>query len=50
MRQLYQESGATDKELIVDESGYHGTDMYHMGQDGDVLKSRLIDFVKEEFK
>ncbi len=50
VRQLYQESGATDKELIVDESGYHGTDMYHMGQDGDVLKSRLIDFVKEEFK
>ncbi|MGG2055345.1 alpha/beta hydrolase [Lysinibacillus pakistanensis] len=50
VRQLYQESGATDKELIVDESGYHGTDMYHIGQDGDVLKSRLLDFVKEEFK
>ncbi|MFL1996074.1 alpha/beta hydrolase [Lysinibacillus irui] len=50
VRQLYQESGATDKELIVDESGYHGTDMYHRGQDGDVLKTRLIDFVKKEFK
>lgn len=46
---LYQASGATDKELIVDESGYHGTDMYHKGEHGDVLKSKLIDFVKKVF-
>lgn len=49
VRQLYQASGATDKELIVDESGYHGTDMYHRGEQGDELKSRLIDFVKTQF-
>ncbi|RIX59212.1 alpha/beta hydrolase [Paenibacillus nanensis] len=49
VRKLYQASGATDKELIVDESGYHGTDMYHKGEQGDKLKSLLIDFVKENF-
>ncbi|RED40247.1 alpha/beta hydrolase [Paenibacillus sp. VMFN-D1] len=49
VRKLYQASGATDKELIVDESGYHGTDMYHRGEHGDVLKSKLIDFVKKVF-
>ncbi|MDH5163347.1 alpha/beta hydrolase [Heyndrickxia oleronia] len=49
VRKLYQASGATDKELIVDESGYHGTDMYHRGDQGDALKSRLIDFVKKKF-
>lgn len=49
VRKLYQASGATDKELIVDESGYHGTDMYHRGEHGDALKSKLIDFVKKEF-
>ncbi|MFC4598112.1 alpha/beta hydrolase [Cohnella hongkongensis] len=47
VRQLYQASGAADKELIVDESGYHGTDMYHRGEQGETLKSRLIDFVKQ---
>lgn len=49
VRKLYQASGATDKELIVDESGYHGTDMYHKGEHGDALKSKLIDFVKKKF-
>ncbi|MBU5213897.1 alpha/beta hydrolase [Heyndrickxia oleronia] len=49
VRKLYQASGATDKELIVDESGYHGTDMYHRGDQGDALKSQLIDFVKKKF-
>ncbi|WP_136605670.1 alpha/beta hydrolase [Paenibacillus dokdonensis] len=49
VRKLYQASGATDKELIVDESGYHGTDMYHKGEHGDALKSKLIDFVKKNF-
>jgi hypothetical protein len=33
----------------VDESGYHGTDMYHRGERGDALKSKLIDFVKKVF-
>ncbi|WP_010268248.1 alpha/beta hydrolase [Paenibacillus senegalensis] len=49
VRKLYQASGAADKELIVDESGYHGTDMYHRGEQGDALRSRLIDFVKMVF-
>lgn len=49
VRKLFQASGATDKELIVDESGYHGTDMYHKGEHGDALKSKLIDFVKKVF-
>jgi len=49
VRKLYQASGATDKELIVDESGYHGTDMFHKGEQGDALKSKLIDFVKRIF-
>ncbi|WP_234489659.1 alpha/beta hydrolase [Paenibacillus sp. S28] len=49
VRKLYQASGAADKELIADESGYHGTDMYHKGEHGDALKSKLIDFVKKVF-
>ncbi|GIO69412.1 hypothetical protein J21TS3_42330 [Paenibacillus cookii] len=49
VRKLYQASGATDKELIVDPSGYHGTDMFHRGEQGDALKSKLIDFVKKVF-
>ncbi|GIO28977.1 MULTISPECIES: alpha/beta hydrolase [Paenibacillus] len=49
VRKLYQASGATDKELIVDPSGYHGTDMFHKGEQGDALKSKLIDFVKKNF-
>ncbi|WP_339325053.1 alpha/beta fold hydrolase [Paenibacillus sp. FSL W8-0194] len=49
VRKLYQASGATDKELIVDPSGYHGTDMFHKGEQGDALKSKLIDFVKKVF-
>lgn len=48
VRKLYQASGAVEKELIVDESGYHGTDMYHKGEKGDALKSRLIDFIKKK--
>jgi esterase/lipase len=49
VRKLYQASGATDKELIVDPSGYHGTDMFRRGEQGDALKSKLIDFVKKVF-
>jgi len=49
VRQLFQASGATDKELIVDESGYHGTDMVHKGKQGDALKSRLINFIKKNY-
>lgn len=50
VRQLYQASGATDKELVVDESGYHGTDMYHKGERGDVLRSKLIAFINRSFE
>lgn len=50
VRQLYQASGATDKELIVNDSGYHGTDMYHRGEQGDLLKSQLIDFIVQAFE
>lgn len=49
VRQLYQASGATDKELVVDESGYHGTDMYHKGEHGDTLRSKLIAFINRNF-
>lgn len=46
VRQLYQSSGAADKTLIVDKSGYHGTDMYHRGEEGEGLRTELISFVK----
>lgn len=49
VRQLYKASGAADKKLIVDQSGYHGTDMYHMGQQGEVLRSQLIAFITKAF-
>jgi len=51
VRQLYEASGATDKELLIlEEHGLHGTDMYRRGEQGDSLKSLLIDFVKSKFK
>ncbi|RJX40384.1 alpha/beta hydrolase [Paenibacillus pinisoli] len=46
VRQLYQASGAADKTLIVDKSGYHGTDMYHRGEEGEELRTGLISFIK----
>ncbi|REK75237.1 alpha/beta hydrolase [Paenibacillus paeoniae] len=46
VRQLYKASGAADKTLIVDKSGYHGTDMYHRGEEGEKLRSELISFIK----
>jgi len=46
VRQLYQASGAADKTLIVDKSGYHGTDMYHRAEEGEGLRTELISFIK----
>ncbi|GIO15727.1 hypothetical protein J19TS2_52820 [Cohnella xylanilytica] len=49
VRQLYEASGADRKELIIDESGFHGTDMYKRGENGDKLRTRIIDFIIAAF-
>jgi len=50
VRQLYEASGATDKELIIDKSGYHGTDMYHKAKEGAALRSQLMNFITTVYK
>lgn len=50
VRQLYEASGADQKELIIDESGYHGTDMYKKGEQGDKLRTRIMDFINAAFQ
>lgn len=49
VRQLYEASEADQKELIIDESGFHGTDMYKRGEDGDKLRTRIMDFITAAF-
>ncbi len=49
VRQLYEASGADQKELIIDESGFHGTDTYRRGEDGDKLRTRIMDFITAAF-
>ncbi|CAH0121662.1 hypothetical protein PAE9249_04194 [Paenibacillus sp. CECT 9249] len=49
VRQLYEASGADQKELIIDESGFHGTDMYKRGENGDKLRTRIMDFITAAF-
>ncbi|MBB6637091.1 alpha/beta hydrolase [Cohnella thailandensis] len=50
VRQLYEASGAEQKELVIDESGFHGTDMYKRGENGDELRTRIVDFIKAAFQ
>lgn len=49
VRQLYEASGAEHKELIIDESGYHGTDMYKLGEHGDKLQAKIMEFINAAF-
>lgn len=51
VRELYEASGSDEKELIILENGYHGTDMYHRGNEdeGAALRSRIIKFITSAF-
>ncbi|TVY04626.1 lysophospholipase [Cohnella terricola] len=49
VRQLYEASGSDQKELLIDESGFHGTDMYKSGEYGDKLRTRIVNFINAAF-
>jgi pimeloyl-ACP methyl ester carboxylesterase len=49
VRELYAASGAADKELVIDPSGYHGTDLLRMSDGADRLRKRLLQFVDHAF-
>jgi pimeloyl-ACP methyl ester carboxylesterase len=45
VRELYAASSATDKKLVIDDSGYHGTDMFRESDHGGALQRRVLRFV-----
>ncbi|MFD3457669.1 alpha/beta hydrolase [Streptomyces sp. NPDC058691] len=45
VREVYAASAATRKRLVVDRSGYHGTDMIRLGPHGGELRRDVISFV-----
>ncbi|GMK47429.1 hypothetical protein PghCCS26_45590 [Paenibacillus glycanilyticus] len=49
VRKLYEASGAEHKELIIDESGFHGTDMFKLDEHGDKLQTKIIKFINAAF-
>lgn len=50
VRKLYAASPAKDKNLIEDDSGYHGTDMSREGHGGMELQDQVRDFIISTFK
>lgn len=49
VRELHSASGASDKELTIDNSGYHGTDLFREAEDGARLEQRVFRFVTRSF-
>jgi len=49
VRKLYAASGSPAKELVIDDSGYHGTDMFRESDHGDRLMERVFRFVVRSF-
>jgi predicted alpha/beta-hydrolase family hydrolase len=50
VRELYAASGALDKKLVIDDSGYHGTDMFRESDHGAALQRRVLRFVLNAFR
>lgn len=49
-REMYAASAARDKELVIDPSGYHGTDMIRRaGPSGAKLRTRVETFITDSF-
>jgi hypothetical protein len=49
VRELSAASGSPDKKLVIDDSGYHGTDMFRESEHGDRLEARVLRFVVGTF-
>lgn len=49
VQQLFDASPSTDKKLIINDSGFHGTDMFSRSTDGDELRQRVFDFITSTF-
>ncbi|GAA3216184.1 alpha/beta hydrolase [Microbacterium terregens] len=49
VRALYAASGAPEKELLIDESGYHGTDLFREAATGDQLLASVFEFITSTF-
>lgn len=49
VRRLYHASGATEKPLIIDDGGFRGTEMYHSGESGAVLRAEILAFIESVY-
>ena len=49
VRELYAASGSPSKKLAIDDSGYHGTDMFRESDHGEQLEARVLRFVLGTF-
>ncbi|MFF6995865.1 alpha/beta hydrolase [Streptomyces sp. NPDC008313] len=47
VRTLYENSGARDKRLVVDDDGFHGTDMLRRGRHRDRMVAMVTEFVEK---
>ncbi|MEU2205705.1 alpha/beta fold hydrolase [Streptomyces hygroscopicus] len=49
VRELYAASASKDKKLVIDRSGFHGTDMIRRSPQGAALHDRVIRFIESAF-
>jgi dienelactone hydrolase len=49
VRTLFAASGAANKELLIDDSGYHGTDLFREADSGEELMQRVFEFITSTF-
>ncbi|WAP53561.1 hypothetical protein [Streptomyces sp. S465] len=49
VRELYAASVSKDKKLIIDRSGFHGTDMIRRSPRGAALQDRVIRFIESAY-
>ncbi|MFC8360737.1 alpha/beta hydrolase [Streptomyces griseorubiginosus] len=47
VRTLYNNSGAKEKNLVIDDDGYHGTDMLRRGAHHAQIRKRVMTFIKD---
>lgn len=50
VRELYAASGATDRRLVIEPNGYHGTDMIRRGSDGASVRATVLKFIESTYR
>lgn len=49
VRVVHRASAAANKELVIDPSGFHGTDMFGAPDTGPALEQKVLDFIERTF-